>query len=181
MVDGRMDGHYLDSVMKILFSIRNNARKSLTVIAKELGVDRRTVASIVKKMEDDNIVWGYNPIIDVTKLGYKYFTVLVRMKATINYDRLGKVLLDSMVDGFQKLNQSFYIVDSGYTHGVYDFYVRMVARRVVDVKKFMNQLIQDNDDFVDGFDILEEIITIRRCNLVNPELERLVHNIIDSK
>ena len=64
---------------RIIESLNGNARKSFRTIAKELKVSLSTVANRVKKMENEGIIEGYFPIIDLEKVGLD-LTAVINLK-----------------------------------------------------------------------------------------------------
>lgn len=61
----------LDEVDKaILRELTNDARLSFREIARRIGVSTATVASRVKKLEEEGVIKGYTAIIDTERLGY---------------------------------------------------------------------------------------------------------------
>ena len=48
-----------DNESKVLEVLKKNARMSLEQIAKESGLTRQTVVKIIKKLEDANVILGY--------------------------------------------------------------------------------------------------------------------------
>ncbi|MEM0320031.1 MAG: AsnC family transcriptional regulator, partial [Candidatus Nezhaarchaeales archaeon] len=60
----------LDEIDKaILRELVNDARLSFREIARRIGVSTATVASRVKRMEEEGVIKGYTTIVDVEKLG----------------------------------------------------------------------------------------------------------------
>ncbi|MEM2214053.1 MAG: Lrp/AsnC family transcriptional regulator [Candidatus Nezhaarchaeales archaeon] len=61
----------LDEIDKaILRELVNDARISFREIAKRIGVSTATVASRVKRMEEEGVIKGYTTVVDAEKLGY---------------------------------------------------------------------------------------------------------------
>ncbi len=65
-----------DLDLKIIASMNENARKSFRQMAKELGVSMSTVANRVRKMEEDEIIKGYAPVLDPQKFGFDLLAVI---------------------------------------------------------------------------------------------------------
>jgi Lrp/AsnC family transcriptional regulator, regulator for asnA, asnC and gidA len=65
-----------DLDIDILRSLNENARKSFRDIAKELHVSLTTVSNRVRAMERNEIIQGYMPVVDATKLGYDIMAVI---------------------------------------------------------------------------------------------------------
>ncbi|BCS93597.1 HTH-type transcriptional regulator Ptr2 [Metallosphaera sp. J1] len=72
-----MQDYKLDEVdMKILERLRYNAKFTLTVLSKELGMPVSTIRYRIKKLEENRIILGYVPLIDRANLGYKVSLIL---------------------------------------------------------------------------------------------------------
>ena len=55
---------------KLLDELKKDARKSYRDIAKTLGLAVGTVSKKVKELEEQGIIKGYSPVIDLEKLGF---------------------------------------------------------------------------------------------------------------
>lgn len=64
---------------KIIKSLNENARKSFRTISKELKVSLSTIASRIKKLENNGIIERYIPVINREKVGYD-ITAVINLK-----------------------------------------------------------------------------------------------------
>jgi Lrp/AsnC family transcriptional regulator, leucine-responsive regulatory protein len=62
-----------DTDMKILSLISGNARMSILEISNRLELATRTVALRIQSMEKTKIIQGYRPLLNIEKLGFKYY------------------------------------------------------------------------------------------------------------
>jgi DNA-binding Lrp family transcriptional regulator len=62
--------------LKIIGELNENARKSFREISRKLKVSLTTVANRVKKLENEGIIKGYIPIIDLDKIGYNLLVII---------------------------------------------------------------------------------------------------------
>ena len=60
----------------ILRSLNENARKSFRDIAKELEISLTTVSNRVKMLEKAEVIKGYIPVLDPSKLGYDISAII---------------------------------------------------------------------------------------------------------
>lgn len=69
----------LDRVDKgIINSLQNDARDNTTAeIAEQVGVAPSTVASRIRKLEDRDVITGYNPTIDYEKAGFENHVIVL--------------------------------------------------------------------------------------------------------
>ena len=79
---------------KILYLLRVNARFSNTFIAKQLKIKRETIAYRIKRMEENNFIYGYSTIVNHKKLGFRGHVVLLKLK-TLTTE---KELIDYLVN-----------------------------------------------------------------------------------
>ncbi len=62
----RFDGHLDPTNRKLLALLRANGRQSATALGKELGLSRTAVQDRIYKLEQQNIITGYQAIINTT-------------------------------------------------------------------------------------------------------------------
>lgn len=69
----------LDQVDRgILYLLQDDARSNTTSeIAERVGVGSSTVASRIRKLEDRDIITGYNPAIDYEKAGFENHVIVL--------------------------------------------------------------------------------------------------------
>ncbi len=73
---------------KILKSISVNARKPTIEIAREVNSFAKIVAYRVKKMVKEGIILGFKPLIDLEKIGMKYFKLDINLKNMKTWHKL---------------------------------------------------------------------------------------------
>ena len=61
---------------KIIQVLNENARRSFRDISRKLNVSLTTVANRVKKLENDGIIKGYIPLINLDALGYNLLVII---------------------------------------------------------------------------------------------------------
>jgi DNA-binding Lrp family transcriptional regulator len=72
-----MQSYRLDEIdARILERLRYNAKYTLTALSKELNLPVSTIRYRIKKLEENQIILGYVPLIDRSNLGYKVSLIL---------------------------------------------------------------------------------------------------------
>lgn len=72
----------LDDVdRKLIEALMNNSRASMRQLAVELDVALGTIGNRLKRLEQENIIKGYNVILDPAKVGWE-MTVIVGLRIT---------------------------------------------------------------------------------------------------
>ncbi|MFH0700837.1 MAG: winged helix-turn-helix transcriptional regulator [Candidatus Woesearchaeota archaeon] len=65
---------------KILFELEQDARQSLQQIAKKVGLSKEAVFHRIKNLEKEGIIKKYLTEIDIYKLGYQWYPLLLKFK-----------------------------------------------------------------------------------------------------
>jgi DNA-binding Lrp family transcriptional regulator len=63
----------------IIKSLNENGRKSLRTISKELKVSLSTISNRIKKLEEEKLIEGYIPIINLERAGFD-LTAVINLK-----------------------------------------------------------------------------------------------------
>jgi DNA-binding Lrp family transcriptional regulator len=67
---------------KILYELDKNARISFSELAKKVRLSKNSVITRVKNLEKDQIILGYNTLINVNQLGYTTYDVYLKFVDT---------------------------------------------------------------------------------------------------
>lgn len=70
----------MDLQTQVLNLIEHDAKLNARTIATMLGEDENTITALIKKLEDDKIILGYNTIINWDKLGDDTVTAVIEVK-----------------------------------------------------------------------------------------------------
>lgn len=117
---------------EILNVLSINARISIVDVAKKCKCPGNVVAYRIKKMEREEIIKAYRPILDYFKLGFTYYKLWI----DINNQQLGK--LDSIIEYISHNPIVLYIVKGiGFP---YDLDVEIVIKDNQELLKFIFDL-----------------------------------------
>ena len=119
---------------KIIDELSKNANKSINDIAKSLGFSRQKVWRIVKKLEEENTIWGYTAIVDKQKLGKKTYILLIkRSNKPMKEEILTKMSNKDFTRRIEKLGvQSLFQL---FIHGYFDWLVMFNASDIKTAKR----------------------------------------------
>jgi len=67
---------------RILHELDKNARISYSEIAKRIKLSKNSVIKRIKKMEKEQIILGYNALININNLGYTTYDIYLKFKGT---------------------------------------------------------------------------------------------------
>ena len=115
---------------EILNLINKNSRLTAAEIAKVLNVKENVVAEEIKKMEEEQIICGYNTLINWDKTDRELVTALIEVKVTPQRG-LG---FDSIAERLYKYDEvtSVYLMSGGF-----DFTVIIEGKSMKSVAQFV--------------------------------------------
>ena len=93
-----------DNDLKVLRLLANNAKMSTVNLAKRSGLTLEKVRYSIKKLEKEKVVQGYKPLLDVSKLGFIWNVMFLRLKTSSEEQR------EEMSNYLKKLPEIFYVV-----------------------------------------------------------------------
>ena len=67
---------------KILHELDKNARISFSEIAKKIRLSKNSVINRIKEMEKEQVILGYNALININNLGYATYDVYLKFRGT---------------------------------------------------------------------------------------------------
>ncbi len=155
---------------KILKLLMEDSRQTTHEIAKKLGFSRQKVWKTIKKLEKENVIWGYNTVIDENTIGRNsYFALL---KGNGQFDEIiGSSAERLKMKNAEKMN--IVVLACFYVHGVYDWIVIFSAENIMDAKKFCGYIQKEYGSILDHIDLLENVFTLLRFGKINPNLEKI--------
>ncbi|MFN7115621.1 MAG: Lrp/AsnC ligand binding domain-containing protein [Saprospiraceae bacterium] len=128
---------------QILSVLMRNAKKPYSEIAKELFVSGGTIHVRMKKLEEANIVKGYNLDIDYSLLGYDICAFLgIYLDKSSMYDHVAAAL--SAIPE---------IVEAHYTTGNYGIFAKIICRDTTHLRDVLHKIqeiggIQRTETFI---------------------------------
>jgi len=116
----------------ILLELQKDFRKPFQEIARDLGVSGGTVHVRYSKMKDEGYIKGGHLALDPEKLGY---TVCAFVGINLhNAKDVGAVL--------EQLISMPRIIEAHYTTGVYSLFIKVVAKNLPGLHKFLAEKLQ---------------------------------------
>lgn len=160
---------------KIMTLLENDAKKSIDQIAKKCGFSRQKVWRIIKKLEDEKIIWGYTTVSDANEQNLKHFMVLVKRNNVPFDQEVKKEIIFRKIDdyaaGIVKIENIY------FTHGVSDWVFTFYAPDIIAAKRFVDRSFERFSKFLQEYTIVETLVTIRKNSMKNPHIEELIQYI----
>ena len=157
---------------KIIQILKQNSNESINNIAKKCNFSRQKVWRIIKHLEKTNNIWGYTAVIDEEKQGLKnYIVLLKRTNAPLN-----KKIVDNIIN--REIENSagtndIIIENSAYLNGIYDWMICFNAENIRMAKNFCELLNKIYEGYITDVQLLENIFSVKKNGIDNPEIEKL--------
>ncbi len=157
---------------KVIRELQRNSKESIDKIAKKCGFSRQKVWRIIKKLEEDQTIWGYNAVIDDEKLKVKkYIFLLKRNNKPISADKLELASSGKLKDELAKkgidVNFNFLV------HGDYDLVLCATTPSIKETILLSNTLSSFYGEYISEIKILDVIFPLEKGGLANPRLSEL--------
>jgi DNA-binding Lrp family transcriptional regulator len=155
---------------KVLEVLQTEAKESIDVIAKKCKFSRQKVWRIMKKLERDNVIWGYSAIADDEFSGMKHFTMLMKRTTKPVDEKMMNEIINTRLDDLLPAGQ-IRIETIEYVHGCTDGIFSFQADSIVTAKRFVERFNQRFKGYASELQLLETIICIRKQGIKNPRLK----------
>ncbi len=156
---------------KILRSFIEDPTKSVRERSKELGSYRQKVWRRKKKLENENIIWGYTSIIDESKFNHVMYLVLMKMEPMSK--ELANILNKRLIKKIPQ-KQNINLLNVLYINGQYDLLVMFTAPNHATARKYFDSLrVEYKKHLLEKPVIVDVNFTLVREGKVNPEIEKL--------
>ncbi len=167
MIKGRKETMINDE-LRVLTLLEQSAKDSVDEIAKKCSFSRQKIWRIIKKLQEEKIIWGYTAISDEKAKNLKHFTALVK-KSSISFDDdLKKEIIMDKIDNHPK--GLIYIENIYFTHGICDIILTFYASDVITAKRFLNLSFNRLKKFVKDYTLIETLFPIRKQGFKNPKI-----------
>jgi len=155
---------------KVLRVLQKNSKESIDTIAKQCKFSRQKVWRIIKRLEKNTTIWGYSAVVDMEKLDRKRYIMLIKRSNQPAGDAIQKIVRLTAHTSGEKIGVD--IISSCYLHGNYDWMMIFTAIGIKEAKKFAEVLSEEYSQIISEIALLEDIFTVKACNIVNPNVEK---------
>jgi len=161
-----------DDEKKILRELQKNSKENIDKIAKRCGFSRQKVWRVIKRLENNKIIWGYHAVVDDNKIGLQqYFVLIKRTNKAFSKEHIESIIKREVKAKIAKMG--IIIESASYVHGNFDGIHIIRASSVVQVKKYCETLSTLAKGYISHMIILEELFPIEKNGIVNPNIEEL--------
>jgi Lrp/AsnC family leucine-responsive transcriptional regulator len=115
---------------KILYELDRDSRQPLSAVAKKVGLSKQTTTNRVRGLEQEGIIQKYLAIMDISKLGYSGYKVLIRIQSADKEKRIE-------ITEFVKNHPNVEFASS--TDGNFDINFNIFARNIEELDSQMRE------------------------------------------
>ena len=155
---------------RIVTELKKNSKDSIDNIAKACSCSRQKVWRIIKRLEENKTIWGYQAVVDDEKMGVKKYQILLKKSPMPISDQMMDLFLDKDLNKkMEKFGVQFDY--SYYTQGYFDWSLCITAPNIISVKKFVEILNSNFEEYISEIQILEVIFPLLTSGFDNPNLD----------
>jgi DNA-binding Lrp family transcriptional regulator len=158
---------------EILRILKTNGHESIDVLAKKCGFSRQKVWRIIKRLENENIIWGYSTIYERERYNLKHFIMLAKRNTTPVDQNMIQEILSTKLDNILP-DSAVEIENIEFTHGPYDGVFSFFAPDLITAKKFCDRFLARYNKFVSNVDLIEGIFFMRNQAVKNPNIKKVI-------
>ena len=155
----------------ILKSLLKDPTRSDRLIALSIGSYRQKIWRERKKLENENIVWGYTAVVNESKYNYVVYLVLLKLKP------MSKELADLMTKRkgrHEPEKQNIRLINVLFVNGEYDCMIMFSAPNHAAARRYYDSLrIAYNEFLLEKPAIINVNFAVVREGKTNPELMKL--------
>ena len=156
---------------KVIRELQKNSKESIDKIAKKCEFSRQKVWRIIKRLEKNKTIWGYNVVVDNEKLDLKRYMILIKKTNAPIQETAHKIISRDIEKKADDIGIN--IINSCYLHGVYDWQICFTADSIAGAKRFCEILNMTYHPSIKEIDLIEVIFPVKNCRIQNPNLEEL--------
>ncbi|MFA5173670.1 MAG: Lrp/AsnC family transcriptional regulator [Candidatus Pacearchaeota archaeon] len=124
---------------KILYELEQDSRQSLNEIAKKVRLKKETVFHRIKNLEKQGIIKKYLLEINSYKMGYEFYSILLRYKDTTPN-------IEEKIYNFLKNNKNVGWLTK--CEGAWDINLTVITKGNLKLKDFLDELITKFGDYI---------------------------------
>jgi DNA-binding Lrp family transcriptional regulator len=156
----------------VIKALHKNSKDSLQSLAKSCGFSQQKVQRIIKRLENEGIIWGYTSVTDEKRQGrLRYIVLIKRSMNKVDKEIVKKIANLSYNEEYEK--QEILIEDGFYLHGEYDWMIIFTAKSLRDAKKFSSVLLEKYPNLIAKVTLMHAMFSTKNHHIKNPNPEAL--------
>ena len=157
---------------KIMAELEKDSNESLDALAKRLKFSRQKIWRIIRRLDENRVIWGYTAIVDDESRSLKgYVLMLKRSSKPMDEKTLNTFMsprLQEVASGIGVSLESIYFVQ-----GEYDWILTFAAPDIMQAKKFCETLLTSYPGVFMQMSLVETLVTVKKHHIANPNATKL--------
>ena len=172
-----LSGTEIEERIAPIEALLEDPTRSLREIARDLNSYRQTIWKKKKKMEKENLIWGYTAVVDESKQGKGTFLVLMKMKPMM--EDMAKIIVNR-IKGKEPAKRDIRLIDAFQVNGEYDWIIRFSAQDHTTARKYYDTLRAVYGEYLLEKPVLVDVNFILVAEgKMNPEIDALFDLVIE--
>lgn len=134
--------------LKLIQELEDNARQTLSEIAKKLRSSQQGVSYRISSLEKRKIIVGYYSVINIAKLGYTSYRTMIRL-TNFNEQKHKEI-----IDYLMKETNVLWLVDCG---GRWDLLVNFLAKNIIQYDRILREFKNKFPKQIQNYDVLTTV------------------------
>jgi DNA-binding Lrp family transcriptional regulator len=155
----------------VLESLLRDPTRSVREIAKNQGSYGQKVWREKKRLEEEDVIWGYTAVVDEAKLNQVLYVITLKLKP------LSKEMTDLIMKRVRERDghrRAVRLINVLYVNGEYDSVIMFSAENDFEARRYYDSLRLDYEDYLLEKPVMMEVIlNLVREGKVNPNIEKL--------
>ena len=157
--------------IKVIKELQKNSNENIGEIARKCGFSRQKAWRIIKRLEEDKIIWGYRAIVNNEKTNVNDFVLLVKGKCLPIDNSFEKDIVERKIDKVAA-GMDITIDGSYWLHGSYDGMVCFSAKDLKQAKRFQEVYLNTFNGNISELNLLEKMVIVKEGGFVNPKIKK---------
>ncbi len=121
-----------DDEKKVIRELQKNSKENIDKIAKKCGFSRQKVWRVIKRLEKNKTIWGYNVVVDNEKLDLINYLILIKRTSKPIEKTANKIISRDLEE---KANEIGIVIHSShYLHGEFDWQICFTSKNITNAK-----------------------------------------------
>jgi DNA-binding Lrp family transcriptional regulator len=156
---------FKDRVLKYLLKNPTNSTREM---AKDLNSYPQKVWRIRKKLEEENIIWGYTAVVDENRLDHVIYLMLLKTKPMSK--ELAELIIKRITGGVPA-KENVRLIDNLHVNGEYDWFIRFSAPDHMTARRYYDTIRVQYEDYLIEKPVMIDVNFILVAEgKINPEI-----------
>lgn len=156
----------------VLTQLQKSSKDSIETISKHCSFSRQKVWRIIKRLEENRLIWGYTAITDEKKNDLNHYTLLMKRTTKKLDEKTVNIIISRKIE--ELVSEIGVAIESSYyVNGEYDWIITFTAQDIVQAKKLCESLLALHPGVIDKTVLLETLFFVKNHYILNPEAKKL--------